>query len=73
MAGRHESLIEDHAVSQGLESPENAGSLEGSANSQVGLDKAQEILRLHVGKTKQGPYPVCSTLSRMVWRSGRRE
>lgn len=46
--------------------------LVGSANSQVGLDKAQEILRLHVGKTKQGPYPVCSTLSRMVWRSGRR-
>lgn len=41
-----------HAVLHDLESPKNAEIMEGSVNFQVGLDKGQEILRLHTGRTK---------------------
>lgn len=55
MAGRYGSMIQDPCCVPGLRDPKNAGTMEGSVNSHVGLNKAQEILRLYMGKTKKDP------------------
>lgn len=56
MVGSCGSMIQDPCSVPGRRDPENDGTVEGSGNSQERLNKTQEVLSLHMGKTKKGTW-----------------